>query len=142
MFLTGRDEILYAVKRLRKILTPKKRRELRPLEKLEEKAAAAAGEEIKRKAGEIQELRDKDDEEEDANAWGGAVMEDSDSDSDGSDSDEEEVRSGKQRSDAQKARFTRFEERSDTAHERSVNNSAFATRFAVCRFATRPMNSV
>ena len=47
VFLTGRDEILYAVKRLRKILTPKKRRELRPLEKLEEKAAEAAGEEVR-----------------------------------------------------------------------------------------------
>ncbi|GMH83916.1 hypothetical protein TL16_g09753, partial [Triparma laevis f. inornata] len=64
IFLTGRDEILFAVKRLRRILEP----------------------EIKSKAGELDELRDRDDDEEDANAFGGVL----DSDDDDSSEDESE----------------------------------------------------
>ena len=67
IFLTGRDEILFAVKRLRRILEPRRNKTISRNDKL---ASEAAEQEIKSKAGELNEVRDKDDDEEVRNCLG------------------------------------------------------------------------
>ncbi|GMH94515.1 hypothetical protein TrST_g10959 [Triparma strigata] len=91
IFLTGRDEILFAVKRLRRILEPRRNKTISRNDKL---ASEAAEQEIKSKAGELNEVRDKDDDEEDANAFATGILDSDDDESSGDESDSDEDEDG------------------------------------------------